>query len=180
MNPFEYAKERYAAMGIDVEAAMEKLLQLTEAGIAVLFCEELPAKSRETGESVSAVESIRKNADNGFMYFAPTENFGKLLDASLPTVCRTITTESKTGTYQPMLLSHCRITEDGLRIVYIANMASEPYHGTLHVSGTYTETCEADSFTGEILPVSCSTENGKTTLQITVQPGEGRFFLLQN
>lgn len=162
------------------EAAMEKLLQLTEAGIAVLFCEELPAKSRETGESVSAVESIRKNVDNGFMYFAPTEDFGKLLDASLPTVCRTITTESETGTYQPMLLSHCRITEDGLRIVYIANMASEPYHGTLHVSGTYTEICEADSFTGEILPVSCSTENGKTTLQITVQPGEGRFFLLQN
>jgi len=79
-----------------------------------------------------------------------------------------------------MLLSHCRITEDGLRIVYIANMDAAPYSGTLHVSGTYTETCEADSFTGEILPVSCVAENDKTTMHITIQPGEGRFFLLQN
>ena len=161
------------------EDAMEKLLQLAEAGIAVLFCEELPVKTRETGECAPAVCAIAKMVESGGMFFAPTDAFGTLLDEHLPQICRTITTESASGAYQPMLLSHCRSTEDGLRIVYIANMAAEPYTGTLHVAGTYTETCEADSFTGDILPASCITENGRTTMQITIQPGEGRFFLLQ-
>ena len=113
------------------------------------------------------------------MYFAPMNSFGALLDEKLPSVCRTITTESESGAYQPMLLSHCRITEDGLRIVYIANMAAEPYSGTLRVKGSYSETREADAFTGEILPAVCEADGGTTAMQITVQPGEGRFFLLQ-
>ena len=169
MNPFDRTR---LLLG---EEAMEKLTALKEAGIAVFFCGEYPVKTRETGETTAAAEAIRKEIEAGSMYFASTEAFGVLLDEKLPDVCRTIRT---TG-YEPMLLSHCRITEDGLRIVYIANMAAEPYSGTLCVSGIYREACEADSFTGDILAAECKMVNGNTNLQITIQPGEGRFFLLQ-
>ena len=161
------------------EAAMNKLIALQEAGIAVFFCEELPVKTRETGEIAPAAEQIAELTDAEKMYFAPMNSFGALLDEKLPSVCRTITTESESGAYQPMLLSHCRITEDGLRIVYIANMAAEPYSGTLRVKGSYSETREADAFTGEILPAVCEANGETTAMQITIQPGEGRFFLLQ-
>ena len=161
------------------EKAMKKLIELEKAGIAVFFCEELPEKTRESGESAPAVSELAELVKTGKMFFAPTDSFGALLDEHLPEVCRTITTISENGSYQPMLLSHCRITEDGLRIVYLANMAAEPYRGTLYVNGVYTETCEADSFTGDILPAVCTAENGRTALQITIQPGEGRFFLLE-
>ncbi|MBE6615533.1 MAG: hypothetical protein E7631_09550 [Ruminococcaceae bacterium] len=161
------------------EAAMEKLLTLQKAGIDVFFCEELPVKSRETGGTVPAAGEIAQLVEDGKMYFAPTDGFSALLDEKLAPVCRTITTESDNGTYQPMLLSHCRITEEGLRIVYIANMAAEPYTGILHVNGTYSRTCEADAFSGEIMPAECTTADDTTTMQITIQPGEGRFFLLQ-
>ncbi|MBQ8642686.1 MAG: hypothetical protein IJ480_10785 [Clostridia bacterium] len=161
------------------EDAMEKLISMTEAGIDVFFCEEPPVKTRETGESTEAAEKIQSMIAEGKMHLASIDSFGALLDEKLSPACRTITTGSESGAYQPMLLSHCRITEEGLRIVYIANMAAEPYAGTLHVAGEYAETCEADAFNGEIVPAECETAHGITSMQITIQPGEGRFFLLQ-
>jgi len=157
------------------EAAMEKLLALQEAGIAVFFCEEYPVKTRENGETTAAAQAICEEIEAGRMYLASMEHFCTLLAEKLPAVCRTIRTED----YQPMLLSHCRSTEDGLQIIYIANMASEPYTGTLHAAGKYRKVCEADAFSGDILPATWESAGEEITMQITIQPGEGRFFLLQ-
>lgn len=158
------------------EAVMEKILSLAKAGVTVLFCEELPQKTRETGEISPLAAQIQGMVDCGEMYFAPTDQFATLLNDELPMHCRTITIDD----HNPMLLSHCRITKEGLRIVYIANMAKTPYTGELHIEGTYTETCQANAFTGEITPMPCTTDKDHTHMHITIQPGEGRFFLLQN
>lgn len=158
------------------ESVMEKLLTLAKTGVTILFCEELPKKSRETGEATPLADQIQTMVDTGEMLFATADQFDTLLAEKLPLCCRTITIDDN----DPMLLSHCRITEDGLRIVYIANMADTPYTGDLHIEGTYTDTRQANAFTGEITPVSCTTAEGRTHMPITIQPGEGRFFLLQN
>lgn len=158
------------------EAVMEKLLVLARSGITILFCEELPQKSRETGEISPIAAELQAMVDSGEMLLADADSFATLLTDKLSMHCRTITLDAE----NPMLLSHCRITEDGLRIVYIANMANEPYTGELHIEGTYTNTDQANAFTGEITPVSCTTTDGRTHMHITIQPGEGRFFLLYN
>lgn len=158
------------------EAVMEKLLVLARSGITILFCEELPQKSRETGEVSPIAAELQAMVDSGEMLFADADSFAALLTDKLPLCCRTITLDAES----PMLLSHCRVTEDGLRIVYIANMANEPYTGELHIEGTYANTDQANAFTGEITPVTCTTSDDRTHMHITIQPGEGRFFLLQN
>lgn len=158
------------------EAVMEKLLVLARSGITILFCEELPQKSRETGGVSPIAAELQAMVDSGEMLFADADSFAALLTDKLPMHCRTITLDAE----NPMLLSHCRITEDGLRIVYIANMANEPYTGELHIEGTYTNTDQANAFTGEIMPVTCTTSDDRTHMHITIQPGEGCFFLLYN
>ncbi|NLE13905.1 MAG: hypothetical protein GX628_09575 [Clostridiales bacterium] len=157
------------------EASMAKLLECEAAGIAVLFCGETPKLSRETGGTPQAALDIADAIEKGRMAQAPTEDFGKLLDTRLPEACRTMKIENEKGSYHPMLLSHCRVTEDGERVVYLANMDSAPFIGRLTVDGCCTEAAECDAFTGEMKKLSI---DGKLSLDITIRPGEGRFWLL--
>ena len=76
-----------------------------------------------------------------------------------------------------MLLSHCRITPDGVRIVYLANMDNKEYTDTITVAGRFTECTEADAFTGEFHASDCMQDGENTKLRVTIRSGEGRFFL---
>ena len=154
--------------------ALERLHELEQAGITVLFCGEAPAVSREYGEANRAITCIQDKIAMGRMYLAPTEDFGALLDEHLPAACRTVVPSQ----YNPMLLSHCRITEDGVRIVYLANMDSTDYTDTVTVAGHFTDCAAADAFTGELHTTTVSYDGENTVLTVTIRSGEGRFFLL--
>lgn len=174
-----YRDRRYCAVILPCarvleQDALQRLNALERAGIAVLFCGEAPARCRENGEPTPDITLIREKLDGGQMHLAPTERFGTLLDEALPGVCRTVRCEPQSS----MLLSHCRITEDGVRIVYLANMDQCDYVGTVTVAGTFEECAEADAFTGEIHPADCARAGENTQLRVTIRPGEGRFFLL--
>ncbi|NLV74636.1 MAG: hypothetical protein GXY52_08135 [Chloroflexi bacterium] len=157
------------------EAAMAKLLECEAAGIAILFCGEAPRLSRETGVTSPAALEIADAIEKGRMALAPTEDFGKLLDAKLPRICRTLKIENEKGCYHPMLLSHCRVTDDGERVIYLANMDSVPFTGRLTVDGCCAEAVECDAFTGEMTKLDV---DGRLSLDITIRPGEGRFWLI--
>ena len=158
-----------------VEAAMAKLFECEAAGIAILFCGEAPRLSRESGETPQAALKIADAIKEGRMAQAPTEDFGRLLDEKLAESCRPMKIENKKGFYHPMLLSHCRVTEDGERVIYLANMDSEPFEGRLTVDSCCAEAAECDAFTGEMTKLAV---DGKMSLDITIRPGEGRFWLL--
>ena len=157
------------------DRAAEKLLALAKAGIAVFFCEEAPVTSRESGAESPYADAIRKALSDGLMHLAPTAEFGAMLDETLPAVCRPVTLSP----FSPMLLSHQRVTEDGSRIVYIADMDQEAYSGTLSVAGSYSDVWEADAFTGEMHPADFRKEQDSVSLSVSVRSGEGRFFLLK-
>ena len=154
--------------------AMEKLIAARKAGISVLFCDDTPQACRETGKTNDSVDIINKLVSSGDMPSAPLEGFGKLLD-ELPDICRVVSTDG----YEPMLLSHCRLTEDGCRIVYIANMAECSYKGRLKISGNYGDIASADAFTGDIIKIDGRREGGYIQTDIEIKPGEGRFYLLE-
>ena len=155
--------------------AMEKLIKARKAGVAVLFCDDIPEACRETGETNEAVKAISGLVSSGEMPSAPLDGFGKLIDECLPVDCRSVSV----GGYQPMLLSHCRVTDDGLRIVYIANMADSDFRGRLSVRGVYSDAAVADAFTGEIAGQTFESFDDHIETDIVIKPGEGRFCLLE-
>lgn len=155
--------------------AAEKLLALADAGISVFFCAEAPETSRETGEASPFAGKLRENIENGTMFLAPTEAFGALLDGKLPGDCRTVTLDKP----DRMVLSHCRLTEDGTRVVYITDMAPAAYNGTLHVCGSYNTVYEADPVTGDMQEVSFVRDTDGVSIPLTIASGKGRFYLLR-
>ncbi|MBQ7720563.1 MAG: hypothetical protein IJT56_08260, partial [Clostridia bacterium] len=124
-------------------------------------------------------EAIRSMVSSGEMPSSPLSAFGDLLDSSLPDECRVIRLEGVDGGYQPNLLSHCRVTDDGCRIVYIANMADDDFSGTLKVSGRFEDIVSADAFSGEMSAAEGEISSDHISLEITIKPGEGRFWLLE-
>ena len=158
--------------------AMARLIALENAGVTVIFCGDAPAVCRESGEATAESAAIADRIAAGKMHICPIDGIGALYDTVLDDSIRTTRVSSVGGTYAPMLLSHCRVTEDGVRIVYIANMDIEPYTGTLSVYGTYREAAEADAFTGEIRDAAFTQRGAYADIPVTIRPGEGRFFLL--
>ncbi len=150
--------------------AAEKLIKLSKAGIKVIFAEKLPTLCREDGGHKAIFDKIKKAVSDGTMLFAPKEDIGTLYD-SLGSDCHTVTLSTECGNPE-MLLSHSRITEDGVRIVYIANMGDALYKGKLFVNG-YSEAALCDPSSGEITPIDFD-GNG---VCVSSESGEGKFFL---
>ena len=159
--------------------AMQKLIEARKAGIAVLLCDDIPQLCRESGKETPETEAIRSMVSSGEMPSSPLSAFGDLLDSSLPDECRVIRLEGGDGGYQPNLLSHCRVTDNGCRIVYIANMADDDFSGTLKVSGRFEDIVSADAFSGEMSAAEGEISSDHISLKITIRPGEGRFWLLE-
>ena len=159
--------------------AAEKLTAAAKAGITVLFCDDIPEACRESGEENGAVKEIGRMVDAGEMAAAPLGGFGDLIDKAIPRDRRTIYLKDEKGGRRDMILSHCRVTDDGCRIVYIANMADADYEGTLCVPGGFACAASADAFTGEISPAEYADAPGRAEIEVRIRPGEGRFWLLE-
>ncbi len=163
------------------DRAAEKLLAMAEAGIRVYFCKEAVTLSRETGESAPYKEAIAEKIKTGdHMYLSDTiEDFGALIDASVPASCRPVRFE----TYAPNLLSHLRRTQDGDVILFLANMAEDaPLSGIMTLPGTGDCVYTADCHTGDITPMTVcdrDADTGNFRVEITLAPGEGRFILIK-
>lgn len=173
-----YRDRRYSAIVLPCarvieEAAAKRLAELSENGITVLFCGEIPAISRENGEPLD--NTIAEALEMGRMFRSETEDFGRLIEEKLPNYCHPVRIE---GAVNPMILSHSRVTEDGVRIVYLANMDKTPVELNVTVDGCYENAAVADAHTGEIEPLTVCSNGDSVKFTANVKPGEGRFFLL--
>lgn len=156
------------------EKAAEKLTVLAEAGITVLFCGEIPTISRESGDMLG--DAIRDAIHAGKMHASETAVFGGLLDSALPEDCRPVLV---TDGVHPMLLSHSRVTADGVRIVYLANMDNTEITIPVSVAGRYRSAVEANAHTGEMTPLAYCVDKRGDAFTVTIAPGEGRFLLFE-
>jgi len=174
-----YRDRTYSALvlpGVDVleDAAAEKLLIAVRAGVLVFFCDQVPQISRETGEKSAFYEEFKKQIASGAIFFAHTDAFSDLLEQALPDSCRSVRLSGDCT----MLLSHCRTTSDGKKILFITNMGDAVYNGEMTVIGNFQNVCTASLTDGEINPVCTSHSERGITIPILLASGEGKFFIL--
>ncbi len=163
--------------GVDVleDDVVKKLISAANEGVSVFFCEHIPKISRETGKKSEYESIIKKLISEGRMFFAHTDMFAHLLEKSLPDTCRSIRMSNDSS----MLLSHCRITSDGEKIIFLTNMAESAYQGEMMVLGNYESICSACAQDGEIKPVCAMHSENGLTVTVMLSPGEGIFFILE-
>ena len=173
----EYAAVVITCARVLEDRAFERLIQLAECGITVFCSHELPAISRETGAVSPCADRLKELAAAGKgVYFADDyREFGELLDRNLPAACRFVMAENPNS----MLLSHVRITEEGERIVFIANMAEDTFCGRVSFPGIYEAVCLANCHNGDISAMEADCCENTTALMLTLRSGEGKFILLK-
>ena len=159
------------------DKAAQKLIEIAKCGIPVFCCKELPQISRESGTETEHTAMLRKlcDAEENIYLEENIEAFGTLLDAHFPAPSRLVITEDN----NPMILSHVRVTEDGEKIIFLANMANTAFSGNVSFYGKYETVCLANCHTGDIAPLAAKTDGKTTSVALEIVSGEGKFILLK-
>jgi hypothetical protein len=149
----------------------ERVKKLLEAGVSVIFVGDMPIYSRDTG-----LDSGFKNMFSAFegkpnYAFAGFEDGHAVLD--IPALPRPVKLESGGTTVLPSVLTHARITEDGIKEVFVTNMGSDNFSGRLTVEGCMNRASVASPLDGEILPAE---KDGDGVL-VSLKPYEGKFYI---
>lgn len=163
------------AVDVLEDTAAEKLLSAAASGVSLLFCDQLPQLSRESGAPSAFAEQFQALVADQAAHFAPTDGFAALLDQQLPDACHSVRLSGK----HDMLLSHSRITQDGERIVFLTNMGAQDYCGDMVVYGSFASVHRASLADGTVQPIEATSCEGGVTLPIHLATGQALFFILQ-
>jgi hypothetical protein len=91
----------------------------------------------------------------------------------VPALPRPVKLLSGGTTVQPTILTHTRITEDGIKEVFVANMGPDNFSGRLTVEGYINNASVASPLDGEILPA----EKDADGVLVLLKPFEGKFYI---
>jgi len=149
------------------DAALEKLFELKNAGVDLFFVEEMPAFSRNTGLPFDAelVASLGKAI--------PKDSFCDYLDGALTRRHLSLKLEEPNKD----ILSHCRVTEEGHRVFYLANMGDVPVSTGFTLYGDFSKLYLADPMGGEVRELSANAIDGGCELRVDLECGRGCFFI---
>ena len=179
----KYKDRSYAAIVMPCARVLErdaarKLIEANDAGVSVLFVEEVPAMLRETGRPSPETDEIARRVFDGRMSLIPTGKLPESLGTALNSDCRSIELVPDDGSDGSMVLSHVRVTEDGTKIVFLTNMAESDFSGSVHIPGDPTEVLTADANTGKIAPTEWEKLSGEALFRTAIKPGEAVFYLI--
>lgn len=153
------------------ESTAGRIKELLDAGVGVVFAGDMPKYSRDTG--------LDGGYDLLFSAFAGKPNFAfasfkeNVPDLDLPVLPRPVRLESGGTSYLPSVLTHSRITEDGMKEVFVANMGSGDFTGRLTVEGYGCRASEASPLDGEIVPAAADGDG----VRVCLKPYEGKFYI---
>ncbi len=161
------------------EATLAKLSAFAAAGGTVIVFGEAPRVARETGEPFGPEvrERLAALQATGRFVVAGADAASAAFDG--PALPRPLTFADDGGrTVHPLLLTHVRRTEDGGRIVYLANMDEHaPLAGTLRVAGRFVAAEQADPTTGAIGAVALERTAAGASVAVDLPPLAARFYL---
>lgn len=103
------------------------------------------------------------------IFFAETDCFAELIENQIADDCRMIRMNGDIA----MILSHCRIKNDGEKIVFITNMGEEEYNGIIFVIGGFKEARVANPKDGEVSLIN----DASSEIDVRLKSGEGKFFV---
>ena len=160
-------------------ATLMKLEAALPAGIRVIAVGALPKYNRETGEAdlETILRRCRKNP--GFTYLPWQRDFSFAACTALPQAVR-ITPAKNSAASKRALLSHLRELPDGAGLLFLANMAEQPFHGTLQLPGADGKVVAVDPHTGKSVPVrEVKSALPGITAEIVLEPLGGLVFAVE-
>ena len=152
----------------------EKIEEFIKKGVKVVFIEKIPEVSRNNGEPADFGQTFKDAVKNGKAFFVPLKNITSAKDLSVRSDLRI---ENKGGMRFEKILSHTRLTDDGQRLVMIANMDKEIFGCNISVTGNYNKVYNFDPSTGDIEEIVSETKSDRTGVSVTIAGGKAKILL---
>lgn len=174
-NDREYSVVVFPCTRVLENSVMEKCKRLADAGIEIIFTGAAPEKCRETGEVSLEVEEISRYIAAGKILSVSIEGFGKLIETNLCEKYKMIALSE----YTPNILSHVRITEQGERVIFLANMTGKVFKTTLTVFGNYSKVFIADTENGNFNDREANIFDNKAMVELEIKANRGILLMLK-
>ncbi len=156
----------------------EKLLALADNGGTLIFCQELPKYSRETGKKSIYAEKFKALVNCGKAYLICTDDIKSKISHIVPEKCKDVTLTSSEHNVDTVF-THIRTEENGRKILFISNMYEKDFSGTVSVSKIANQVYIADACSGNISSCDFEVLNGKTILPINLKSCEAKAFIIE-
>ncbi len=166
-----YSKFIISSFNIVDDRIAEKVIELAKNGIEIRVLKGRCEISRTTGEKSAYADEFAKLVADGTIITADT--IDKLLDNNFDGGI------IRTKNLQKKLMTHCRITEDGTRIAFAANMGRKKLSDTLTVDGEFSGAYIVNPEEGTVNPIKIKSSKGKTKVGLKLDPIKASIILLE-
>ena len=173
-----YKNRRYtniilSSFNVVEDKMAEKIINMAKDGIKIHVLNGSCHTSRNTGEKSPYADEFAKLVKSGVIFADNDGDVDKLLDNHFDGYI------IKADAIQKKLLTHCRITEDGTRIVFAANMGYEDIADKISINEKFTKIYCAYPETGIIEEIDSTQNQNCTTFDLKVGGIKANIYIME-
>lgn len=160
-------------MNVVEDKVAKKIIEMADAGIRVYILDGTGEISRETGEKSPYADKLSELLNSGVVNGNNNGDILKMLGNNFRGNI------IKTDKYQTKLLTHCRITEDGTRVIFAANMGYDKLCDNITVCGRYAKLYDIKPEDGTFTEHDLRSAGSETMFHISLDGIKAHIYVLE-
>ena len=151
----------------------KKVIEMVEKGVRVHIIKGNCAISSTTGKASAYAEQIAQLIAEGKIFADGDGDVAAALDANF--TGGLIRTESR----HDRLMTHCRITEDGVRVIFATNMGYEPISDSITIPEKYTHLYKVDPEAATVEEMAFAETGNGTRFALDLEGIKANIYILE-
>ena len=147
-------------------------MNLAKAGIKIHVLDGKCQTSRNTGGKSPYADEFASLINKGVIYADNNGDVDKLLDTRFDGYI------VKTENMQKKLITHCRITEDGTRIIFAANMGYDKIADKMHIREKFSKVYCSTPETGTVEESTFELSADGTSIDIGIDGIKAKIYIM--
>lgn len=172
-NDRRYTDVIFSVLNIVENEVAKKIIEMADAGIRVYILDGTGEISRETGEKSPYADKLSELLNSGVVNGNNNGDILKMLGNNFRGNI------IKTDKYQTKLLTHCRITEDGTRVIFAANMGYDKLCDNITVCGRYAKLYDIKPEDGTFTEHDLRSAGSETMFHISLDGIKAHIYVLE-
>lgn len=172
-NDRRYTDIIFSVLNVVEDKVAKKIIEMADAGIRVYILDGTGEISRETGEKSPYADKLSELLNSGVVNGNNNGDILKMLGNNFRGNI------IKTDKYQTKLLTHCRITEDGTRVIFAANMGYDKLCDNITVCGRYAKLYDIKPEDGTFTEHDLRSAGSETMFHISLDGIKAHIYVLE-
>lgn len=178
-NEYEFKTRNYNTLILPCCSVIEdrvaaKIESMIQKGIKVVFVEKIPEISRNSGKFANFGQTFKNAIEKNKAFYVP---FKEIASSDIFNIQSEIAITHNGNMRFENILSHTRITENGQRIVMLANIGENEFNCNISVCGRYAHIYDFNPENGEFSDIEFQINGNNVYVSLKVVAGKAKILL---